>query len=296
MKPFGALLLLTLLLPLRSLPAQEAINAGMPASSTAAIRIWSLTGSIRLTTWARDSVSVRGRVDRSVGRFFLGGTRDALKLGVKSPTGVSPSGTADLEIRVPAGARLWVKSAAAELDLTLDGGSAEIVTVGSRVRVAGRATEVSVETLDGNVELAFEGAEARVRTASGTVVARGVIQQLDAATVSAALLIGMEGKVHSVELQTTSGEIAFKGDLLPDGRLHAETHGGEIELRLPPHLGAQWHLVSFGAGIVNQLVPASVVVAGPGKGEWHFTTGDGRASVDVRTFKGSVTLIPRFEP
>jgi len=296
MTPFGALLLLTLLLPLRSLPAQEAINAGMPASSTAAIRIWSLTGSIRLTTWARDSVSVRGRVDRSVGRFYLGGTREALKLGVESATGVSPGGTADLEIRVPADARLWITSAAAELDLTLDGGSATIVTVGSRVRVAGRAHEVSVETIDGNVELAFDGEAARARTASGTVVVRGVIQQLNAATVSAALLIGMEGKVQSVELQTTSGEIAFKGDLLPDGRLHAETHGGEIELRLPPHLGAQWHLVSFGAGIVNQLVPASVVVAGPGKGEWHFTTGDGRASVDVRTFKGSVTLIPRFEP
>ena len=296
MTPFGALLLLTLLLPLRSRPAQEAINAGMPASSTAAIRIWSLTGSIRLTTWARDSVSVRGRLDASAGRFFLGGTREALKLGVESPTGVSPSGTADLEIRVPADARLWITSAAADLDLTLDGGTAVIVTVGSRVRVAGRARQVSVETLDGNVELAFEGAEARVRTASGTVVVRGVIQQLDAATVSAALLIGIEGKVRSVQLQTTSGEIAFKGDLVPDGVLRAETHGGEIELRMPRHLGARWHLVSFGAGINNQLVPADAVKAGPGRGEWHFTTGDGRASVDVRTFKGSVTLIPRFEP
>ncbi|MDZ4862600.1 MAG: hypothetical protein SGJ01_04065 [Gemmatimonadota bacterium] len=296
MRPLAVLLLFAALLPPPPLPAQEAIDAGIPASATAAIRIWSLTGSIRLTTWARDSVSVRGRVDASAGHFFLGGTREALKFGVESAAGVSPGGTADLEIRVPAGARLWITSAAAELDLTLDGGSATIVTVGSRVRVAGRAHDVSVETLDGNVELAFDGDEARVRTASGTVVVRGIIQQLDAATVSAALLIGMEGKVRSVQLQTTSGEIAFKGDLVPDGVLHAETHGGEIELRMPPHLGARWHLVSFGAGIVNQLVRADAVKAGPAKGEWHFTTGDGRATVDVRTFKGSVSLIPRFEP
>ena len=296
MRPRCVLLLLAAFLPPASLPAQDGINAGMPVSPTAAIRIWSLTGSIRLTTWSRDSVSVRGRVDPGIGRFFLGGTREALKLGVESPAGVSSGGTADLEIRVPAGARLWVKSAAAELDLTLDGGSAVVITVGGRVRIAGRAHEVSVETLDGNVELALESDQARVRTASGTVVARGVIQELDAATVSAALLIGMEGKVRSVQLQTASGEIAFKGDLLPDGLLHAETHGGEIELRLPPHLGARWHLVSFGAGVVNQLVPDSAVHAGPGRGEWHFTTGDGRASVNVRTFKGSVTLIPRFEP
>ncbi|MEO8634772.1 MAG: DUF4097 family beta strand repeat-containing protein [Gemmatimonadales bacterium] len=296
MRSCAALLLLATLLMPPALAAQDGINAGMPASPAAAIRIWSLTGSIRLSTWARDSVSVRGRLDATVGRFFLGGTRDALKLGIESAAGVVPSGTADLEIRVPAGARIWVKSAAAEIDLTLDGGSADIVTVGSRVRLAGRAEEVSVETIDGNVELALESERAKVRTASGTVVTRGVIQQLDAATVSGPLLIGMEGKVRSVQLQTASGEIAFKGDLHPDGLLHAETHGGEIELRLPPHLGARWHLVSFGAGIVNQLVPASAVQAGPGRGEWHFTTGDGRASVDVRTFKGSVTLIPRFEP
>jgi hypothetical protein len=291
-----ALYLLATLCAAAPLTAQEQLNAGTPASTTAAIRIWSLSGSIRITTWRRDSVSVRGRVDPAVGRFYLGGSREALKLGIESAAGVTPSGTADLEVRVPAGARLWVKSAAAEVDLTLDGGSAEIISVGGRVRVAGVAHEVSVETIDGNVELACEGDLAKVRTASGTVVVRGVIQQLDAGSVSGALLIGMEGKVQSVQLQTASAEIAFKGDLQPEGVLHAETHGGEIELRLPPHLGARWHLVSFGAGIVNQLVPASAVQAGPNRGEWQFVTGDGRATVDVRTFKGSVTLIKRFEP
>ncbi len=294
-RPFRSMLCAALVTA-APLAAQERIDAGAAANPTAAIRISSLTGSIRVTGWARDSVEVRGRVDRSIGRFYLGGSRDALKLGVETPNGTTPSGTADLEIRVPAGARLWVKSASAELDLTLEGGSVEIITVGSRVRLAGRAREVSVETIDGNVELALDADLARVRTASGTVVTRGVIQQLDAAAVSGALLIGMEGKVRSVQLQTASGEIAFKGDLVPEGLLHAETHGGEIELRLPPHLGARWHLVSFGAGVVNQLVPASAVHAGPQRGEWHFTTGDGRATVDVRTFKGSVTLIKRFEP
>jgi hypothetical protein len=93
-----------------------------------------------------------------------------------------------------------------------------------------------------------------------------------------------------------ASEIAFKGDIEPEGRLQAESHGGDIELRLPARLGAAYHLVSFGGQLVNELVPASAVRAGAHKGEWVFTTGAGRATVDVRTFKGRIVLKLRGEP
>ena len=108
--------------------------------------------------------------------------------------------------------------------------------------------------------------------------------------MSGPLLVGMEGAVAWARLETVSSEIAFKGDLDPEGRLDAETHGGDVELRLPVRLGAAYHLVSYGGGLVNDLVPPSAVRQGPGKGEWTFRTGDGRAAVEVRTFKGTVTL------
>jgi DUF4097 and DUF4098 domain-containing protein YvlB len=238
---------------------------------------------------------VRGRVDRGAGRFYIGGTREALKLGVEVPEGKESSGTADLEVKVPAGARLWIKSAAADIDITCDGGFVEVTSVGGRVQLNGTAREASVETLDGNTELAITADIARARTASGTIVVRGIIQNLDASTVSGPLLVGMEGKVASVRLETVSCEIAFKGDLLADGHLAAETHGGDVELRLPASLGAEWHLVSYGKGFNNEVVPASQVKRGAQKGEWSFTTGAGRASVDVRTFKGTITLTPRHE-
>jgi DUF4097 and DUF4098 domain-containing protein YvlB len=277
------------------LRAQESIAVSRAAAPDAAIRIHSLTGSIRITTWAMESVSVRGRVDRSAGAFYIGGTREALKLGVESPEGTAPGGTADLEVTVPAGARLYVKSAAADIDVTTDGGTVEVISVGGRVQLNGSAKEASVETLDGNCELAIVAQTARARTASGTIVVRGIIQNLDASTVSGPLLVGMEGKVAGVRLETVSSEIAFKGDLLADGHLAAETHGGDVELRLPASLGAEWHLVSYGKGFHNEVVPASQVTRGSQKGEWTFTTGSGRAAVDVRTFKGTITLKARHE-
>ncbi len=279
------------LLPLH---AQEIIDAGRPAAPDAAIRIFSIAGSLRITSWPRDSVAVQGRIDAGAGRFGIGGTRSAIKLGVDWPTGDN-QGAADLDIRVPAGARLWVKSAAADIEIAAGGGTVEVINVSGRVRVSGRAASVSAETLDGNIELALESDLGRARTASGTIVVRGVIRDLDASTVSGPLLVGMEGAVSRARLETVSSEIAFKGDLQQDGKLIAETHGGDVELRLPVRLGAAYHLVSYGGGLVNDLVPASEVRAGPGKGEWTFRTGDGRATVEVRTFKGMVTLRVRGE-
>lgn len=277
------------------LAAQELVDLGRPAARDAAIRIFSPAGSLRITSWARDSVTVNGRVDRGAGRFGIGGTRSALKMGLEWGPSGTVDGTADLDIRVPAGARLWVKSAAADIEITAGGGTIEVINVSGRIRVSGQAATVSALALDGNIELALQSDMGRVRTASGTIVVRGVIRDLDASTVSGPLLVGMEGPVVRARLETVSSEIAFKGDLTPDGKLVAETHGGDVELRLPVRLGASFHLVSYGGGLVNELVPPSAVRTGPGKGEWTFRTGDGRAGVEVRTFKGGVTLKVRSE-
>ncbi len=275
---------------------QEVVDAGRGAEQDAAVRIHVLTGSVRISAWNRDSVHVLGRLDPSAGHFFLGGTRTALKLGVELPDGMEPDGTADFEVQIPTGARLWVTSARAEVEVTLAGGTVEVTGVSGGVRIEGQGESATVETIDGNVELALRSRVGRVRTASGTIVVRGIVRDLEASSVSGALLIGMEGAVQRAHLETVASEIAFKGDLEPEGHLEAETHGGDVELRLPARLGAAYHLVSYGGGLINDLVPPSAVRSGPGKGEWTFTTGDGRATVEVRTFKGRVVMKVRGDP
>ncbi len=275
------------------LAAQSPVNAGRPAAPAAAIRIWAPAGALRIVAWERDSVQVRGRVDPSLGRFFLTGTREAMKLGIEGPDRKPAEGSADLEIMIPAAARLSIQAPDADLDLTAGGGSVEALVASGRVRVAGKAGDISVESIDGNIELTALGGVARLRTASGTIVARGVVRELYANSVSGPLLIGMEGAVSRVSLESVSGEIAFKGDLDPEGVLRAETHGGDIELRLPPALPASFDIVAYGGGLVNELVPHDLPKPGARKGEWQFATGSGGASVMVLTFKGKVVLKPK---
>jgi hypothetical protein len=293
-RPIVAAALITLCAP-STLQSQVSVATGRAADHDALIRVFSPSGSVRIIAWDRDSVAARGRVDSTAGRFVISGAGPALKLGVETTASQAPSGTADLELRVPARSRLRVQSRAAEIEVTANGGSIEVAGGSGRVRIEGRAAEVSVETLDGNVELALQSDVGRARTASGTIVVRGIIRDLDAITVSGPLLIGMEGRIARAHLETVSSEIAFKGDLDPDGRLEAETHSGDVELRLPVRLGAAYHLVSYGGELMNDLVPPGQARRGPGKGEWTFQTGDGRATVNVTTFKGRITLKVRGE-
>jgi hypothetical protein len=288
-------LLLALAVVPAVLVAQGAVHEGRPANRDAVIRLSLPAGFLRVTAWERDSIDVRGRLDGGGTSFMLGGPAPSVKGGVKVAPAGSTDASADLDVRLPRGARVRIQSGAAEVEVTAGGGSVEVTGTSGRVRIAGRAERVSVETLDGNIELTAVAREGTVRSADGTVVVRGMLDALDASTVNGPLYVGMEGPIGRARLETVSSEIAFKGRLTHEGRLDAETHGGDIELRLSPSIGASFHLVSYGPGIRNEMVPAEAVKAGPERGEWTFITGDGAAVVDVRTFKGRVVLLPRAE-
>ena len=270
------------------LAAQQRVAARRAANADAAIRIVNLAGSLRVTGWNKDSVAVSGQVGEP-GRFYIGGATSGLKLGVEAPEGNARLPVADLDVRVPQGARLWVKSAAGEIEVNEVTGSLTVISASGRIRVAGSPSDLTVESLDGNVEVVATGPSARVRSGSGTVVIRGVIRELTASTVSGPLLVGMEGAVARARLETISGEIAFKGDLVPDGVLDADTHSGNVELRLPPGLGVEYDVNTYGGTVRNEITRDRPNA----KGALHFSVGDGRASVVVRTFKGTVELEQR---
>ena len=69
-----------------------------------------------------------------------------------------------------AGRFLTPLAAPAEVEITAGGGSVEALIGSGRVRVDGRASEVSAESIDGNIELTGQAEVGRLRTASGIVV------------------------------------------------------------------------------------------------------------------------------
>lgn len=271
------------------LGAQGDVSARRATRPDVALKIYCVRGTLRVTGWSKDSVSASGYVDASLGRFFIGGTAEGMKLGIEAPDSATV-GTAVLDVNVPQGARVWVKTATGDVEISGVTGTVDVFTVSGHTRVEGTPAVVTAESLDGNIELAVESPDARARTASGTIVLRGVIREITASSVSGPLFIGMEGKIGRARFESVSGEIAFKGDLEPDGALEAESHSGNIELRLPERMGATYSLSGYAGKMSTefQRVPSA-----PPKGEWRFVVGDGHARVTVRTFKGRVELKKR---
>jgi DUF4097 and DUF4098 domain-containing protein YvlB len=266
--------------------AQQRIHEVRHVESGASIRIINLAGSVHVTGWDRDSVAVVGVPGDSNARFFIGGSDRSLKLGLDTPEGTPIRWPTDLDVRVPAASRVWIKTATGEIDADNLTGEVSAVTVGGRVRIGGTLRELTAESMDGSIEIAADATSARVRTANGTIVLRGVLRQVEASSVSGELLVGMTGPIEHARLETISGNVSFKGPLTADGSLEVESHDGDIELRMPPTLSATYDLNAYGGTIRNELVPRGASV----KGEQHLVIGTGSARVSVRTFKGTVAV------
>jgi len=84
-------------------------------SAAPSIRIFNLAGATSVTGWDRDSIVVTGTVPPGAGTFFIGGAGAGAKLGVTSDSLDAPG--AVLDVFVPRGATVWVKSSTADVTL-----------------------------------------------------------------------------------------------------------------------------------------------------------------------------------
>lgn len=276
--------------------AQQRVTRGWPLAADGAVRISNLAGSTRVIGWERDSVVVAGTLDRDAGQLYGGGDRRALKLGVEAPAG----GAAQLEIRVPARARVWIKSASADIQVEGVDGWLDLYAVSGDILVTGTPGDVYAESLAGSVEIAGGLSRTRVKTASGAILLRGAGVDVGATTVSGRITVRSAGwqrggtGFQRGTFESVTGDILFDGGLGRGASLEFESHSGRVEIRLPPNVSADFSLRTFQGTIENGFkgaVPSQVDDLG-GK-VLSFSTGAGEAQVSVRTFLGPIVLRPR---
>jgi hypothetical protein len=286
-----ALVLLAALLAATPLPAQEKVARRIAIASDASIRIWNMAGITRIIGWDRDSIAVTGTVPP--GAFYMGGGERGAKLGVERPDGSKGDLPATLEIRVPRNARLWVKSASASVEASGVTGELECSSVDGAVRVEGSLRLVVAESMEGNLSVYGPMSVVRLKGGGGTITLRGARGDLMATTVGGAILL-TDAALRRAHLETVSGPVAYDGTVAARGTLEVITHSGDVTLRLPSEISAEFELSSFDGAILYGQSGT-----GKGKGEpaaqvgkpMSFTTGGGDARVTVRSFKGEIRVL-----
>lgn len=276
--------------------AQQPVDRGMAVDPDVSIRIVNLAGRTVVRGWDADSVSVRGTLAPGGASFYMGGGRRGVKVGVENPAEAGATKESTLEVRVPHGARVWVKGATAGITVEGVSGEVDVSSVSGTVSVSGTPSLLTAESMDGDVDVTARARVTRVRTAGGDVTLRGAAGDVSVTSVSGTIRL-LESDVAVGRIESVSGAVTFRGAVAKGGTLDLQTHDAPIELTLAQGQGAVVDVAAFG-GTISNAIPGVVGKAVKGK-PTRYEVGSGDAKISVRSLKGGVRLrrmMPRPNP
>ncbi len=271
--------------------AQGKINRGFRVDPTVAIRIHNLVGSTTVTGWDHDSVHAAGTIPPTGGSFYGGGAGRLAKLGIEGQDLGAGGPGATLNVRVPRGARVWIKSAAASVILGDLSGEVEVASVTGSITLQGAPRVATLETIDGEVTIAGSATMVRARTGSGAVRVEGARGNLTVATIQGPVTV-VTNELLAGRIETVSGTVEVRGGIPPNGQLEVETHDGAVNLFIPTPIDARFDLSTVKGSIVTRMGDGTDQ---PRDRTARFSIGKkagvGRgALINVRTFSGTIRI------
>lgn len=283
----GAAAILLLSAPLF---AQKKVERRQALGMEAALRIHNMVGSVVVHGWNKDTLLVRGTLGAG-DSFHMGGDYKGAKMFVESVNDRNPKPTR-LEIWVPARARIWVKTATANIDVSDVAGGLDLYVVSGTIDIRGNPRELNAEAIDGDIHITGSPSWVRAKSATGAITLQGASPDIGISTVSGPIRIdGGSGVFERTKIETVSGNIGFAGRLERSGGFTFDTHSGNIDIAIPEKTGATFSVVTIAGTITNNLSRKSPIPGRFGRGaELVAEESGGGANVSVRTFKGPVTL------
>ena len=131
------------------LAAQQKVNVGHLASPTVSVRLFTAAiGSVHVVGWDKDSIELTGVVPNGSRVETSGGAPmeavKGMKMFVETPTELTGR-EGQLVLKVPRGARVWVKTGTTDMDVTGVTGGLDLNVVGGLITVHGSSRELRAE-------------------------------------------------------------------------------------------------------------------------------------------------------
>ena len=286
------LLLAGLVAPAMS--AQQPVLRGHAAAPDASIRLVAPVERVQVIGWTRDSVDVSGTVPTGSRVEFAAGDGMArgLKMYVELP-GERLGHEGALLLRVPRGARVWLKTGSADIDVAGVTGGLDLNVVGGAIVVHGNPRELRAESMDGDITVDGAPAWVRAKTATGNIALSGGGDDVGASTISGTIR-SRGGPVERMKLESTTGPIYVANLPARAGTLEIDTHGGGVDLELPREAGVALDLATITGSIENEWSRARPTGGGEGRGmTLAAVSGMNGMRIVVRSFKGTIHLRAR---
>lgn len=272
--------------------AERSVDQTIPADPQVEIEIEIVSGSLRISGWDRNEVHIRGEIGDDVEELYVAGrgSRISIELDVPERRFGRVEIDADLELRVPFGARLDVETVSSGIEVEGLTGRLDLSTVSGSIEVSGAPDLVDAESVSGSIRV--EGARTAIvaESVSGTVTVEGVADRIEASSVSGSIEV-KASTVTRGDLESVSGTVLFEGGLAPNARLDVSSHSGSVRLYLPSDVSASFDLSTFSGNVDSEFGGTARRESrhAPGK-TMDFVTGSGSAEVSVESFSGNVSI------
>jgi Putative adhesin len=290
--PLLAAIALAGVTPFASAFAQQKVMLGHGAAPNVSVKLFAAVGDIRVVGWDKDSVELSGVVPTGVKADMYGGAPQerskGMKMFVEAPTEQSGR-EGKLILRVPHGARVWLKTGSADMDVTGITGGLDLNVVGGSITVHGSPKEVRAESMDGSVTIDGAPEWLRAKTATGDITMHGGAD-VGASTISGTIRTS-GGEVERAKLESTTGTISFASGLARSASVELETHSGPIDILMQPRADVELDAATITGAIDNQWTRARPVAGREGRGmTLQTSSGMGGGRIVARSFKGTVQL------
>ena len=258
--------------PAPTLPGTAATRV-LPLDPGATVEVLMTSGGVRVRGTDETRLVIRSRDGRSLadavqieaapGRVRIRDAAGELRLG---PIRFSSRRSVDLDLEVPRGTVLAVRSLSGDLDATGIRGASRWTTASGDLRLVIETGPVAIESMSGDVVLTGEGPLAVTgRTVSGDL------------RLTAPLLDGLD-------LASTSGDIRVEGELRAGGKHVIASVSGDVQLETRSPVRIETRTI---AGDVQSTGPHRTE---GGRGRRTVVLGTGSVPVEIRTTSGDISV------
>jgi hypothetical protein len=286
-----ALLVPFMVLATPTMAATRSIEQHQSADPAGTVEIINVAGSVAVVGWDKPEVAVTGDIGERVERVDITGSDKHLTVRVVLPIGGhwSGDGAANLTVHVPQQSSLTLSLVSADLKVGGVSGSQQIHTVSGKV-VSDGGGLTRINTISGDVQISLpSGTPADISTVSGHVVVRGGEGEVSVKSVSGDGQLTL-GTLTNFHLETVSGNFSISARLASGSRFEASAVSGDLQADFAGVSGASYELSTLSGEISNCTEQKAISPRyGPGS-HLSFTTGDGKASVELSSKSGNLRL------
>jgi hypothetical protein len=268
-----------------------------------------ISGDNVIKTWKENQVkilalkvsqaSTAAKAKENAGEVTIEVTRegDQLRIETKYPKRRTPWGgqdsvnvSVDYEVWVPEGASVEVRSVSGDVDMAAIGGKARVHCVSGDVDLLG-AAGADVDLVSGELTVKNIAGDAFVKAVSGDIRLTAIKGSVGAESVSGDIELVDVSDAAAVTGKSVSGDILYKGTIMPGGRYELKIHSGTIHMDIPASSSFDLEADTFNGVIDSEFEIQVVGKISPR--EVRGTVGKGGATVRLKSFSGDIELRKR---